>query len=370
MTTLLDLLSSFPILEAILSVLPLGSLLGLSKVNSDYRAVLHGFSFINEDSGLAQGTNIRLRLHIGEHQTGTWRHYKSISQLECSERHHTRGENVRGCRVCSMPVCEACIVKSSFGKRENTFQARARRLCKECWAIGNPHAEKLQPDVHAIALLDYDFSEICRCTARDGTLCLGCKEHRNSEYIRQLACCIGYSCTNDELDYDTTAGRICLWCDRILPGRRSREDRRKEYNLRDLLLPNCEKQHEETTAAAPPLTGRLTSFDDQRWTMPRENQAGPSSIQLMEPELQGLREVEHHVEHDQVCENEGAEACVDSNGDNIIADEVNDQTYTTQPESRMIWKSPEEDFVFVYHDDVEMLVSHTEAGMTTVSSEE
>ena len=271
MATLLALLSSFPILEAILSMLPLGSLLNLSKVNSDYRAVLHGFSFIDEDSGLPRRTNIRLRLHVGEHQTGTWRHYKSITQLECSERHHTKGQNIRGCRVCSMPVCEACIVKSSFGKRENTFQARTRRLCRECWAMGNPHARKLQPEVHAIALLDYDSSEICCCTARDGTLCLGCKEQHNSEYVRQLACCVGYSCTNDELDHGTAAGRICLWCDRILSCRRSKEERRMEYDLRDLLLSKYYKQHEERTTSLAPLKGRWTSFDDQRWTTPRED---------------------------------------------------------------------------------------------------
>ena len=233
---------------------------------------------------------------------------------------------------------------------------------------GNPHAEKLQPEIHAIALLDYNSSEICCCTARDGTLCLVCKEQQNSDYIQQLACCIGYNCTNNDLDKDTAAGRICLWCNRILPGRRSKEERRKEYDLRDLLLSNYYKQHKERTDPSTPLKG-WTSFDDQRWTTHRDIQADPSNTQTI-PDLRGLSEEEHCFTQDKAYDDEDAELCVGSTGENVIGDQLNNQTSSTQPLSKMLGKPLEEDFVFVYHEDVEMLVSHTEADMAKVSSEE
>ena len=43
MASLLDLLSPYPILETLVSVLPLGDLFNLSKTNSSFRAALHGF---------------------------------------------------------------------------------------------------------------------------------------------------------------------------------------------------------------------------------------------------------------------------------------------------------------------------------------
>ena len=43
MAPLLDLLSQYPILENLVSVLPLGDLFNLSKTNSNFRAALHGF---------------------------------------------------------------------------------------------------------------------------------------------------------------------------------------------------------------------------------------------------------------------------------------------------------------------------------------
>ena len=43
MGSLLDILFSYPILESLVSVLPLGDLLNLSKASSKFRAALHGF---------------------------------------------------------------------------------------------------------------------------------------------------------------------------------------------------------------------------------------------------------------------------------------------------------------------------------------
>ena len=364
MATLSALLSNFPILEGILSALPLGSLLDLSRVNSDYRAILHGFSLVNQVSGLQ---NTCSRLHIGQHQTAIWRHYKSLSQLECSERHHTKGNNIRGCRVCSMPVCEACIVKSSFGKKENAFRARTRRLCQECWVIGNPHAGSLQPEIHTIALLDYALSETCRCTAWDGTLCLRCKEQQNSEYIQQRDCCVGYGCKKDGLNDDSAASRICLWCHRVLPGRRRKEDWRKDYDSRHLILP---VQYKESRAPSTSSSGRWTSFDDQRWITRKEDNSGSLHIETMIPERSGSKENRRHVTPDKVREQEAAETCVDFNEDNIIGDEVDDHTRATQSDLRRLKKPPDDDFIFVYHGDVEMFMTHSKADLAKMFSEE
>ena len=257
--TLLDILSCYPILEALLSALPLGALLNLSKVNSEFRAILHNFGCRPLNHRDSKSRKDRLDLNIGRHQTSSWLHCKSLCLLECSEPHHTKGQNVRGCRMCSMPVCEACIVKSSFGKKENTFQARRRYMCKDCWISGNARTGLIRaPDS---AILNYDRSELCHCTAKDGTLCLRCKEHQNSEAEQKHAYCAGNGCSN-EVNDNNSGGRICLWCSSVIPGPRSMEESYKIYNSRDL-FPS--RSPEEVPAADMQPRPRHYRFEDQKW---------------------------------------------------------------------------------------------------------
>ena len=103
MAMLLDLLSPYPVLEKLASLLTLGDLFNLSKVNSAYRSALHGFEKPNLDEDRPRGHgNVRSALLIGAHRTRFWENLKARSQLQCSEPHHKRGSNPQGCLICSM----------------------------------------------------------------------------------------------------------------------------------------------------------------------------------------------------------------------------------------------------------------------------
>ncbi len=155
----------------------------------------------------------------------------------CSELNHTRGDNIRGCLMCSMPVCEACIIKESFGKRdEKTFQHRTRTLCSDCYDCETPHVEQtLNPRmkgkdaIHSLS----ETESTCICTPRDGHLCLRCKIEQRSKLAVKLARCYGQGCTRTQPG--GFPGRICLWCDLRLPGERSRAEARRDYDARHLL---------------------------------------------------------------------------------------------------------------------------------------
>ena len=155
----------------------------------------------------------------------------------CSELNHTRGNNIRGCLMCSMPVCEACIIKESFGKRdEKTFQHRTRTLCSDCYDSETPHIEQaLKPGMEGkdvIHRLRKTWST-CVCTPKEGYLCLRCKIEQRSKMAVKLARCYGQGCTRTQLG--GFPGRICLWCDLRLPGERSRAEARRDYDARHLL---------------------------------------------------------------------------------------------------------------------------------------
>ena len=139
--------------------------------------------------------------------------------------------------MCSMPVCEACIIKESFGKRdEKTFQHRTRTLCPECYDAGIPHIDQtLKPGmkgkdaIHSLS----ETGSTCICTPKDGHLCLRCKIEQRSNLAVKLARCYGQGCT-----WTRPGGfsaRICLWCDLRLPGERSRAEARRDYDARHLL---------------------------------------------------------------------------------------------------------------------------------------
>ena len=149
----------------------------------------------------------------------------------CSELNHTRGDNVRGCLMCSMPVCEACIIKESFGKRdEKTFQHRTRTLCSDCYDSETPHIEQTfksgMKGKNAVL-------PTCICTPKEGHLCLRCKSEQRSQLAVKLARCYGQDCTRTQAG--GFPGRVCLWCDLRLPGNRSRAEARRDYDARHLL---------------------------------------------------------------------------------------------------------------------------------------
>ena len=234
MASLLGLLHSYPILENLVTVLPLGDLFNLSRTSSTIRAALHGFSvqFLQKPS-LSEA--VRPALSIGSHNTSYWKNLKAKSPLYCSEPQHTKGDKVKGCLMCSMPVCEACIIKASFGRHdENTFPSRIRSLCVDCFNLGNPHREISSLDGKGnTTQTSYLRRTECTCTAKDGHLCLKCKTKQNAKLDCRGNQCFGMGCSTSKTDY--FGGRVCLWCNHPLPHERSRAESRRIYDARHLL---------------------------------------------------------------------------------------------------------------------------------------
>lgn len=236
MAQLFDVLSAYPAAEALTQALPFASLMNLSRVNAEYRAILHGFPPPSAIRDGVYSSTVRPELYIGFHQTDYWRNLKAKSQLLCSEPQHTKGSDPRGCRMCSMPVCEGCIVKSSFGKKENTFQNRRRHLCVGCWSTGNRftgcrlgcHSADPPPYISAVSAKDF-----CSCSAKDGWLCLECKNGQKADMHLKANMCCGEGCENT-LEDDKATRRICLWCDLPLFGKPTREEARRIYDSRHL----------------------------------------------------------------------------------------------------------------------------------------
>ena len=228
--TLLQTLKPWPITASLVECLPLSDLLRLARTNTEFRALLHGFS-----------PSVTPRdLRVGQHQTSQWRNLKHSSVWSCPSPRHTKGSNVDYCRQCSDPICEACIVKSSIGKSENTFKNRCRFLCKDCWASDNPHKNrKFTSRTNPGTIVGrkrslYNFApgegEFCNCTSRDGWLCLRCKAAQNdtANSGEAFKLCYGEGCSTpilaDQPDKDRR--RICIWCDRpMLRGRASMQSR-------------------------------------------------------------------------------------------------------------------------------------------------
>jgi hypothetical protein len=86
MAHLFDLLSAYPVAETLAQALPLASLVNLSKVNAEHRAILHGFPRPIATKDGEYESKIRPDLYICFHQTDYWRNLKIKSQLLCSEQ--------------------------------------------------------------------------------------------------------------------------------------------------------------------------------------------------------------------------------------------------------------------------------------------
>ena len=201
-----------------------------------FRAAFHGFHFESHDQKMLSSTQSRPPIFIGRHDTIHWKSCKSRSLLLCFEPHHVRGENVRGCRVCSMPVCEACIIKSSFGKwDEGMFSNRTRTLCPDCYEPGNVPGEILSKGTGVTSEPPhYNPREPgCACTAKDGHLCITCMAKQRFDAKKNLDQCHGEGCSRAR--EGGFAGRVCLWCDRRLPGENGRATERRGHDLRHLL---------------------------------------------------------------------------------------------------------------------------------------
>lgn len=231
------LLSPWPIVSTLSQYLPVGDLITLARLSVSLRAVLHGFEIPRDTSFSSKGKeprSVRLDLNIGNHNTPYWQQLKDRAPNECASPIHTKGPEPKPCRYCSRPICDACIVRSSFARRhlgpENTFQNRVRHLCKTCWESGNPSSSQrfpLQsPDQIATTTSEskwYDPSgstlDYCTCTLKsDGILCLGCKDIQNQEAaIHANSKCHGLDCNNIIDPDDKDKRRICLWCGKSLP---------------------------------------------------------------------------------------------------------------------------------------------------------
>ena len=118
MPELIDLLFPWPVVSTLASHLGIGDLLHLSRVNSEVRAVLHGFPRPRQSTQPNQkdegDAEVRQDIFVGWHQNPYWKHLKSLTQMSCAESDHRKGYHFGLCRYCSSPVCDACIVRVGF----------------------------------------------------------------------------------------------------------------------------------------------------------------------------------------------------------------------------------------------------------------
>ncbi|MCJ1358327.1 MAG: hypothetical protein MMC33_008326 [Icmadophila ericetorum] len=130
-----------------------------------------------------------------------------------------------------MPVCEACIVKKSFNKKENKFNSRRRYVCKDCWQVDRPQATQSQFQAYESALLDHDSNEICHCTPKNAVLCLSCKDGQNRDLHKQIDHCAGFGCSI-ALTAENIGGSYCLWCNLMLTKASTSQQSRRLFNSR------------------------------------------------------------------------------------------------------------------------------------------
>lgn len=225
--TLESLVALWPIAACLSSHLPTDDLFALARLSTGLRAAWHGFGLPEGLDDHAGTEMVRESINIGLHGTPYWKSLKDVSQHTCSSSTHTRGDKVHGCRLCSRLICEACIVRSSFSRgKEDTFRNRCRFFCEECWNKSNvsktrkyplsTYQQVSSPDDPG---LDVHEDPFCNCTLKkNGWLCLECKDAQNYEATsNDRLKCYGLGCVN-MVGADHERRRICLWCDKVLPG--------------------------------------------------------------------------------------------------------------------------------------------------------
>lgn len=231
--TLEIVVAPWPIARSLSCHLGAGDLISLARASAGLRAVLHGFkkpipldSLQHEDLGVVQVSKrtVRQSLNIGFHDTLYWQRLKEEARFSCSSPTHTRGDKCRACRFCSKPICEACIVRSSFQRgKENTFNNRVRYFCAGCWDGGNITRSRRFPLSSTRRHSEWYSSsgtgdDHCICTLKnDGWLCLECKDRQNYEAATsEIKLCHGAGCKNP-IGVHYERRRTCLWCQKTLP---------------------------------------------------------------------------------------------------------------------------------------------------------
>lgn len=230
--SLLDLVLIYPIKDNLEQSLAFDDLHNLSVTNTQVRTARRGSEQEKHDSSPTPSMKLQRPATMDNKRDEIYRKScRSDSLLLCSEPHHVKGEKVRGCIMCGMPVCEACIIKLSFGRRQkNTFSNRVRPLCPECYDIGNvsranlskgTDTEDVPPDPKHQALE-------CRCTAKEGHLCIRCKTEQESEAEQYRNNCYGEKCSG--VKDGGFRRKVCLWCNLPLGREQSRARARREYD--------------------------------------------------------------------------------------------------------------------------------------------
>lgn len=154
-----------------------------------------------------------------------------MALMVCSEPHHTKGSSAKPCRLCSLPVCEGCIVKASIAKREVTLQMCRVYYCSDCWISGIPQRERRSPEsVPRVSRADgrnFNSESCCACSAQDKWLCLKCKNAQRSLSESHYVRCAGYGCSK-LMQPGGEMRCICLLCG--LNSRQGRARSRREYD--------------------------------------------------------------------------------------------------------------------------------------------
>lgn len=265
MARLIDLLYEYPVLEALIEALPFDGLLSLARASSLCRAILHDFPADGStESSKLPNTN-RPQLFIGKHNTKLWMSLKSKAGVRCSEPHHTKGSRIKGCRLCSMLVCESCIVKSSYFSTNVTMGSRRRYLCRTCWNTGNPHKERKFGKAIDQKFCSYqrqaEVRGSCICTIQDKWLCSKCTKKETPKMPEDVVQCAGEGCSTI-MRPANCGGRLCMWCELPLVEKLGREQSRRDYDLK----------HLSARAHSAVYTDELTSSDDE------ENLFGEESL--------------------------------------------------------------------------------------------
>jgi hypothetical protein len=234
--TLVSIVRQWPIATNIAQNLSVGSLITLARTSSSLRAALHGLEYsvdyeadvsgekptVGKSDECGKGVRPRKMVQPGDHRTPYWEGLKRVAQFTCSSKTHTKGDKTRSCLYCSIPICESCVVKHSFGKNENTFKNRCRFMCQRCWDAGNRQKEfrytgkrdAPERDPHKFA---GEARRLCECTGKDGWVCNDCKEKQNTSMrVNGSDVCFGQDCEM-KLEDDKDRRKICLWCDNPVP---------------------------------------------------------------------------------------------------------------------------------------------------------
>lgn len=130
----------------------------------------------------------------------------------CGEPHHTKGLSPKPCRICLVPVCEGCIVKTSFGRPQVTLQMCRVYFCTRCWiAPEEPHVADPDAKVLGARTQPGEVQSVCVCSAQDKWLCQRCKLAQRSEPGSCLVRCAGDGCSTI-MEPSQSGYCICLLC--------------------------------------------------------------------------------------------------------------------------------------------------------------